>query len=56
MTHIYVVVADYGDDGYGEPEGAYSSRELAESAIKKWCVEHFEIPYEILEITLDAEL
>jgi len=31
---VWVVMADYGYEGYGEPAGAYSSRELAEAAVK----------------------
>ena len=31
MRKVYVVVADYDFDGYGEPEGCFGDKESAES-------------------------
>ncbi len=49
---VWIIVPDYGYEGYGEPEGAFSSRELAEAAVK--AIDLAAAPREIFEFEIDA--
>lgn len=48
---VFIVVPDWGYEGYGEPVGAYSTKRKAENAKKK-----FDGECEIVELVINANL
>lgn len=51
---VFVVLKLYDYEGYGEPEGVFSSQEKAELAIKQIKSKRTGGAFEVFELELDA--
>ncbi len=49
---VFIIAGDYEEDGFGEPEGAYSTLELAQAAQSRLS-EYYIYARKIFELELD---